>query len=632
MTLSDDLNINQRAAVEWSGGPLLVLAGPGSGKTRVLTEHIAHIIETSPQDRFRVLALTFTNKAASEMRSRLESRIPHEIDRVRATTFHSFAAEILRQHGAHVGVRPDFSIASLQEDRQLLLADAVNASAADEMVEPNPKLLPLIDRLLERGATDDELPDIIKDQGLLETMKRVYPNYRQQMIEQNRLDFASLLYFARRLLAEKPAVSRQVRVAYKHVCVDEFQDTNLGQYRLLHALIGDGPENLFVVADDDQVIYQWNGASLARLDKMRRDYDMTTVQLPTNYRCPADVIEIANRLISHNKGRTAGKLPSESARSMGEPSVWLRQFASLPLELEWVADDIEQRPGKERGNTVVLGRSRKLVAAAAAALEARGIPFALGTRKDRFESPQMRWLLATLRLSLARGDMSQLQELSSSFYQIEGIRIDSKEVEAYASACGGDLLRSWFQRTLEGEQLGSATRHFLEGAKRVIVERLDFRQFSTAALEWGDAIEDRLNQAGNPTGDYADERDTWLAIARDVDARFGADEVTVGLLLQEFDLSPKTPKPPRDSVQCLTIHGAKGLEFAHVYLVGLVEDQLPAYGAIRRGPDSQEMEEERRNCFVAITRAQDTLSLSYSDEYFGWGCRPSRFLDEMGLL
>lgn len=624
------LNINQLEAATWSSGPLLVLAGPGSGKTRVLTEHIAHLIENSPNERFRVLGMTFTNKAANEMRSRLELRIPDQVDRVRATTFHSFAAELLRQHGSHIGIQPDFSILSLEEDRVALLAIAMESRGLP--VDSAPNLISFVDRLLQRGVQDNELDEVIKDDGLLNVMRHVFPAYKKQLLLENRMDFDSLLYFAEDLLSTKSAVARQVRIAYRHICVDEFQDTNLGQYRLLQALVGSRPENLFVVADDDQVIYQWNGASLARLDAMRSEYDMTTVQLPTNYRCPADVIEIANSLIAHNMSRTAGKVPSEAARPLSAPAVRLRRFGCLDDEVAWVAQDIAARHTSERGRCAILGRSRKLVGHAAEAIQAAGLPVALGTRKDGFASPQMQWFLTVLRLSLARGDVACVKKLSTSFQTIEGVSVDPADVAAYASACGGDLLRSWFQRALEQDSLSEVTREFLMKAKQEIVERMEFRRFTNLALPWTDEVEERLSTEENPTGDYSDERAMWLGIARDIDSRFGRDNVTLGLLLQEFDLAPKTPQPPKGAVSCLTIHGAKGLEFAHVYLIGLVEDQLPAYGPIKSGDSSPQMEEERRNCFVAITRTQESLTLTYSDTYFGWATRPSRFLFEMGLL
>ena len=274
----DALNENQRRAVSWSGGPLLVLAGPGSGKTRVLAVRVARIFEES--DEASVLALTFTNKAAAEMRERVEQLLGHRADRARLCTFHAFAADVLRQHGSHIGLRPDFTLLTQDEDRLAVLDEAAAGLPDDDAPLPTDRwnLLRLVDRLFAEsydGGAD--APILVHTPAWL---PRLYERYCQALVAGNRLDFGSLLYFARRLLREKPGVARVVRLGWTHVCVDEFQDTNRAQYDLLRLLAPERRHALFVVGDDDQIIYQWSGASPERLVALRRDYDVGVVRLP----------------------------------------------------------------------------------------------------------------------------------------------------------------------------------------------------------------------------------------------------------------------------------------------------------------------------------------------------------------
>ncbi len=311
MIALSDLNESQRRAVEWDGGPLLVLAGPGSGKTLVLTLRIARLIASAPEERFRILGLTFTTKAATEMRTRLSQLVPEAKDRAQLSTFHAFCADLLRQHGSHIGLRPDFAILTQEADRQAVMSDAI-AALKKEHVQVDTgdlRLMPVIDRLFANCASDSEAANLFSDQERSTKIRALFSEYKQQLIANNRLDFAALLYFGNSLLATKPSVAKQVQIVYPDVCVDEFQDTNLAQYRLLRAIVGSGPARLFVVADDDQIIYQWNGASPERLRELRQDYNMEVIQLPANYRCPSEVIRAANNLIRHNLDRSPGKEP-----------------------------------------------------------------------------------------------------------------------------------------------------------------------------------------------------------------------------------------------------------------------------------------------------------------------------------
>ena len=631
------LNDNQREAVNWGDGPLLVLAGPGSGKTRVLTYRIASIIEKTPGKHFKILGLTFTNKAAAEMRERIASLVPNAGDRTLLTTFHSFSADLLRQHGHHVGLKPDFTILVSDADRCSLLDEAIdrvqNGAGGHGMTSE--RLLPLVSRMIENNVGTERALEALRNSSFddAETLASVYGNYRALMIEKNALDFPGLIAEALGMLEKKPGVRKQIQRIYLYVCVDEFQDTNLLQYRILGHLVNPSTENLFVVADDDQIIYQWNGASPERLWELREDFKMRVLQLPENYRCPREVVELANCLIKHNSDRPAGKTRlTAHKKASGKDVVRVKMSNDFEQEAAWVAKDIGTRPAGERAGCVILARTKKLLEQTVGTLEQSGISAYLAMRKNEFESAPLKWLHSVLRLANARSSREHLRLVCRAFFSLEGINLDVGDIISHAAAGDGDCLRSFARAALDRGEMSPHARNLIEDALPRLSERLDFRSFEKDAFAWFDDF-----QASAPVGEgvfdeYREEKDAWRGLVGEITSKYGEREITLHLLLQELELRSKIPPPPENAVPCLTIHASKGMEFDHVYLIGMVEDQLPSWAAIKKGDDSREMQEERRNCFVAFTRAQKTLSLSCSSRIQGWEKKPSRFLREMGLL
>ncbi len=630
---TDAMNANQKQAVEWNDGPLLVLAGPGSGKTLVLTMRVARLIRENPDARFRVLGLTFTTKAADEMRSRLEVILGDETRRARLTTFHSFCAEVLRQHGSHLGLRPDFDILARDADRLRVLDEAIQGNSALDMPDvPTDSVVRMIDHLFREGhdgSADTPLPF----SGSPKTwMGAVYRTYLDALIRDNHLDYGALLVSCLRLFRERPRIAKHYRIVYPHICVDEYQDTNKCQDRLLRVLCPHDNANLFVVADDDQIIFQWNGTSPARLEDLRRDYRMQVIQLPDSYRCPPEVIEVANRLIRFNLERSAIKEPLRSAVAGGRAdSIRVRRFSDHLAEMAWIADDLRCRALRP-AQCMVLGRSAKLVESAAEALRrADLVPYVVKRRQD-FYSPPLRFVQAALRLAIAPQQSDQMRSMCKAFFDLTGIDVRVEDTEAEGEAHGGSLLRGFLEVT-EGESAGTIdSTSLLEALRDKLVERLEYRDFVDAVFEW---YHDRVrpievSAKQRELDDAEEEIDIWKELSRDVWRHL--DAPTLSRFLQEMDLRPKVTPPGRDAIQCLTIHLAKGKEFDHVYLVGLAEDHLPSYHARRKGARSRAIEEERRECFVGITRAETSLTLTYSASYFGWPKEPSRFLSEMGLI
>lgn len=630
------LNESQLEAVQWQEGPVLVLAGPGSGKTRVLTCRIARLIAESPGLRFRVLGVTFTNKAAAEMRQRIDSLLQDGRDRVTLTTFHSFAAEILRQHGSHVGLKPDFGILADQADREAALADAIKAAIPDdeEFTPKASQLLPTITRMLDECVPINQAEAAVGSHPHAKAVGAVYRAYRERLIASNQLDFASLLALVVEMLEAKPAISKQIRRVYTHVCVDECQDTNSAQFRLLVQIVPETRPNLFVVADDDQVIYQWNGASPARLKELRDRYSMDVIQLPENYRCPPIVIQLANNLIAHNSDRADDKKPLTAHKSGdGNSGLVAKSFRDFSDELAWITETLKAISPKDRSGCVILARRKKLLEEAVSVLTNKSLPAYIAIRKNEFESAPYRFMHSMLRLANAPQDAEHLRRMTKAFFELEGIKIDSQDVVPLASVSQEGYLRAWLQIADERAEVTEATRILLSTARNALLDRLTYWEFIDSSHQWFEAL------LKNPTGssfesafqEFDDEKDIWTSLKGEISQHYTLSDLSLHMFLQELDLRAKEKPAPSDAVRCLTIASSKGMEFKHVYLIGLVEDELPSYYARKKGDQSDEMREERRNCFVAITRAEESLTLTFSTSYFGYQKAPSRFLREMGF-
>ena len=617
------LNENQRKAVCWDDGPLLVLAGPGSGKTSVLTLRLARLVEAN--ENLSVLALTFTNKAAAEMRRRVDQILGYRSDRVRLCTYHSFAADLLRQHGSHLGLRPDFVLLSQDEDRVAFLEEVIRKLPYDDPPQQMDRtnLLSFIDRLFAESYDGGTAAASLTT--LPEWASRLFGCYCEALIADNRLDFGSLLHFARRLLAEKPGVARVLRLSWSHVCVDEFQDTNKSQYDLLRLIAHTKDYNLFVVGDDDQIIYEWNGASPKRLFELRRDYDIELVQLPQSYRCPAPIISLANSLIAYNAGRMPCRTPIVSGITEGLDGGVVRfgAFASPEDEAAFVPRDIEDRRLKS-ADCVVLGRTARLIDGVASALESTGFETNVSRRKSEFETPTFRVFMEALRLANARHDRIILRRLCQAWEGLTGILLEPDAIAAASALVGGDFLRAW----------ADAAKANVSGQAVDLVTRI--QTDLVYSLEFPSVVDWFFNQgwaSGNGGGNAnlsAEERKTWKMLHTEVTKEYGG-KMTLNDYVQEMDLSSKTPPPGPNSVRCLTVHGAKGLEFKHVYLIGMAQELFPSFHALRNGPESKELEEERRNCFVAVTRVEKTLTITWSRQYFQYAKKPSQFLTEMGI-
>lgn len=622
------LNASQEEAVNWNVGPLLVLAGPGSGKTTVLTQRIIRLLKESVGERFRILALTFTQNAAKHMRNKIDNELSQDRERAFLSTFHSFCTDIIRQHGESVGIKIDFSIMTTDLDREDLLSEIIHESIekGHDFKKEDIRFLPKINSFLEQCLEIKEEPLADTD---MEKAKYLFYHYLFKMRSTGRIDYSGLLYFAWQIL-DKKQVFKHYNIVYKYICVDEYQDTNLAQFKVLSRLLKPENPNLFVVADDDQIVYQWNGASPERLIQIIEAYKMGIIQLPENYRCPTQVVSIANKMISNNRYRIESKKPGVSLTPVNdEELVLVKAFNTFAEEIEWIGNDIKIK-GRTSNNTKIMGRTRKLLEDAQKIFAQNSIATVIHQRKAEFESPPLRFLHSLLRLIVSSADKVQIQRLSSAFYQLEGINVDVHLVTGMASLTGGDLLKAWMQIANKREEVSDLTKKYLSliNFDKGLIE---YEKLLTNTFLWLDKLEGLDNQNPELFDNYKDEKDIWNTLFKEIQSSTPS-ELTLSGLLQELDLRDKSEPVPDAAFEIITIHGAKGLEFEHVYLIGMVNDILPSYNSIKLGARPELLEEERRSCYVAITRTQKSLTITYSKNYGNWSKVPSMFLTEMGLV
>ncbi len=618
---SQMLNSNQRQAARWDNGPLLVLAGPGSGKTAVLTLRIAKLIASSPNASFKILGITFTTKAANEMYSRIRELTSEYSQRINICTFHSFCTNLLRQHGSQLDLRPNFSVITDDKDRIAILSELRNRGELE--LDGFEDCLKKIDIMFTHGISVDDLPQYFKNgnEEQCRELQNMFRKYLASLIQENQLDFGSMLHFTRELLSSYPRIAKQVRRAYQYVCVDEFQDTNLAQYKVLRLIAPDTTANLFVVADDDQLIFQWNGADPRRLEELKLDYRPQVIQLPENYRCPAEIVKRANRLISQNTARNSSKVDSIS-QSPVEGRVKLKSFSDFDNEVNGLITELNSIPRNQRETCLVIARSNKLLMEVRDAIQLAGLKAEIVSKRQDFESPPIQLMHLTLKLSNLPDSRSLLNRLCSVATQVNGITVSAEEVSARAKVESITPLRSFFSYLEESETLHS----FAELGLELLCDTLDYRRFVRKSFELFD-VQNESEVAHESFSDYTEDRQNWMRVSEEVYRKHG-ENLSLYLFLQEMDLSPKAKNLSTDCVRLQTVHTAKGVEYSNVYVIGLAEDQFPTYFAKKMGETA--IQEERRNCFVAITRSSQNLYLSYARSYFGWPKQPSRFLSEMG--
>jgi len=621
----DDLSSIQLEATNWNEGSALVLAGPGAGKTRVLTTRIARILHESQDQRFRILALTYTTKAAAEMLERVEILSPDSAeDRTFIGTFHAFCTQILRQHGSHIGIQSDFGIIGQLEEQRDLLAEALESAIASgqDFIQEDIEYLSLIKTLKKKVISTEK----VQNKNPNPQLKKVYQLYESTLRLENLIDFEGLILECCKLLSKMPALAKNLRRVYRYWMIDEFQDTTIAQYWFLFYLSGGEFQNIFVVADDDQIIYQWAGASYKQIVRFRKDYNPKLIQLVENHRCPPEIVTMANLLVSYNKERSPDKRPIIPGKDLPLNAISFHVFESDEEEQNFIVRDILAYKEQKWGDILILGRTRSILGPILKSLTSKGIKATLAQRRDNFISPQFIWWQACLDQALRptnKRTFATLTNAANSFIEID---YDSDELIAEASILGDSYFEYWARKiSIEffplGNKLGLLT---LELAHT----RNNWREITAQVLP---ILCDNSNGEVGIISDVEDDYRAWQNMIKEIKGEIG-QELDLADVVQGIALRSKEPPKDPVSVSLMTVHAAKGLEFDYVYLVGLAEDELPSWQSIRRGDNSPEMEEERRNCFVAVTRTKEKLTLTTAKKYRNYNKKLSRFLTEMALV
>ena len=632
-TLLEPLNPAQREAVSAPPGHLLVLAGAGSGKTRVLAHRIAWLLRVEGQSPWSILAVTFTNKAAREMRARIEGLLEAPIGGMWVGTFHGLAHRLLRAHFADAGLPRGFQI--LDGDDQLRqIKRTLRALELDEARWPPRQAQGFINAQKDAGHRPRHLDGGGDFQQ--ETLIRIYREYQSACDRGGLVDFAELLLRAYELWRDHPDILDHYRRRFRNVLVDEFQDTNAIQYAWLRLLGGDD-NHLFVVGDDDQSIYGWRGARVENIQNLERDLPGTRlVRLEQNYRSTANILAAANALIAHNNGRLGKELWTQGRA--GDP-LYLYAAFNEGDEARWVIGRIQAgiEEGRRRDEHAILYRTSAQSRQFEEALIQAGIPYRVYGGLRFFERLEIKDALAYLRLAVNRDDDAAFERAVNT--PPRGIGQKTLEaLRAEARAAGRTLWASLAALRAQDRlpaRAGTALGRFADLIDGLAAEirGLDLHDQVGRAIERSGLPDHYLKARDGRGQDRIENLQELVNAAR----QFTPDDLEEALPpLEAFlaqaalDAGEAQGDAHDDCVQLMTLHAAKGLEFPRVFLVGLEEGLFP-HGLSAHDP--ARLEEERRLCYVGMTRARETLYLSYAESRRLRGREdfpmPSRFLAEI---
>jgi DNA helicase-2/ATP-dependent DNA helicase PcrA len=639
MDFLDDLNPQQRQAAEASDGPVLVLAGPGSGKTRVLTHRVAYLVQARGIAPRNIMAVTFTNKAAREMRERLEKLLGvSESKELTLGTFHAICARFLRREAPRLDLVREFAIYDADDQLSLVKQALKDLNLDDKKYRPT-----TLQNKISQAKSELVTPELLQPQTYNdEITRRVYERYQALLRENNALDFDDLLMQMVILFDQNPTVLRHYQNRYEHILVDEFQDTNTAQYALVKQLAG-ARRNVFCVGDEDQSIYKWRGADFRNVQRFRDQYpDALVILLEQNYRSTQTILDAAQQVIARNVHRTPKKLFTRLGQ--GVP-ITIHEAYNEDDEAQYVIDTINAlaRKGQAKaGDCAIMYRTNAQSRAVEDAFVRAGMPYRLVGATRFYARREIKDVLAYLHL---------VHNPHNSVALARIINVPSRGIGAKTLAAldrvARDEGKSPYQLIKELSVKG-------KGAPNALVAQLTPRaaqslgQFASLIDGWiarrgkldvGSLLDLVVAESGY--GRYVNDgteegRERWenvqelRGVASDYTRAIGEDPLTAFLEDVSLVSDTDTRDDEADAPTLMTLHSAKGLEFPIVMIVGMEEGVLPHS---RSFDDPDSMEEERRLCYVGMTRAKKRLFLSYAFRRTVWGDsdvrEPSRFLADI---
>jgi len=638
MNILENLNENQSKAVLATDGPLLILAGAGSGKTRVITHRIAYLIREKGVPPFAIMAVTFTNKAAGEMRSRIIDLIGPLGEQVFMKTFHSASVFILRRYGNIIGVPSGFTIYD-QRDQEMLIKDILIEKNLDpKKIRPAmiaSKISEVKDRaeILEGGDVNSLLPDYYSF-----SLADIYEQYQLRLTASNALDFNDLLIKTVELLRKSPETLAALQKKWRYFMIDEYQDTNYSQY-LICKYLASASRNLCVVGDDDQSIYSWRGADVRNILNFEKDYsDARVITLGDNYRSTIQILAVASSIIQKNRFRKEKML--NAFRGEGEPAVWC-QANNEYGEAEYVVNtliSLKHREALKNDDFAIFYRTNAQSRIFEEHLRRENIPYRVVGGLRFYDRKEIRDILAYLRFITNPSDTISLSRIINTPARgIGAVTIEKIKDQAYQEDTSEwEIIR----RGQKGNKKTSAgIRTFadiitrsMEMAPRVPTD-MKLAEFVQEVIELSGYTASLKNDNSLESRSRLENLDEFINSIFEYQ-EFNPD-ATVDQFIQEISLLTTTEQPepedlPLETVTLMTVHNAKGLEFPVVFLTGLEEGLFPHVNS----SDSEEgIEEERRLCYVGITRAKDRVYLTNAHQRRVYGNTqdklPSCFLNEI---
>lgn len=640
MSIYDTLNEQQKEAVLHTEGPLLILAGAGSGKTRVLTHRIAYLIEEKGINPWNILAITFTNKAAGEMRERVDNLVGFGSESIWVSTFHSMCVRILRRHIDLLGFDTNFTIYDT-DDQKTLMKDICKLLQIDTKIFRERSLLAAISQAKNEMVTPEEFR--IQAQGDFSRQKiaTVYEEYEKQMRANNALDFDDLLVKAVQLFQTQADVLDYYQERFRYIMVDEYQDTNTVQFELVR-LLSAKYRNLCVVGDDDQSIYKFRGANIRNILDFEQGFpDAKVIKLEQNYRSTSNILNAANAVIRHNHGRKDKTLWTDNGEG---DKINVRQFDTAFDEAEYIVGDIRERveSGKAAYNDhAILYRTNAQSRMFEEKFVTANIPYKIVGGINFYARREIKDLLAYLKtIDNGRDDLAVRRIINvpkrgiglTSINRVQEYA-SGREIGFYEALRAVDLIPNIGRGASKLESFVALIEHFKTDAKELTISEL-----MQEILEETGYIESLKEEGSEEAESRIENIDELISkiTAYEETCEDRDEPATLNGFLEEVALVADIDSldESNDYVVLMTLHSAKGLEFPHVYLAGMEDGIFPSYMTIT-ADDPEEVEEERRLCYVGITRAEEELTLTCARRRMIRGetqyNKMSRFLKEIPM-
>lgn len=638
MSIYESLNEMQKKAVYQTEGPVLILAGAGSGKTRVLTHRIAYLIEEKGVNPWNILAITFTNKAAGEMRERVDRLVEFGAESIWVSTFHSACVRILRRYIDRLGYDSNFTIYDT-DDQKSLMKDVCKYLQIDTKMYKERTLLSAISAAKNEMISVEEY--LLNAGGDFSKKKiaEVYAEYEKQMRANNALDFDDLLVKTVQLFQTQADVLEYYQDRFRYIMVDEYQDTNTVQFRLIQ-ILSSKYRNLCVVGDDDQSIYKFRGANIKNILNFEEEFpDAVVIKLEQNYRSTSNILDAANAVIRHNMGRKDKTLWTENAE--GE-KITCRHFDNAYDEADYIADSIQQKvreEGASYNDCAILYRTNAQSRMFEEKFVSSNIPYKVIGGVNFYARREIKDLLAYLRtIENGKDDLAVRRIINvpkrgiglTSINRVQEYAIQ-KESNFYEALRTADLIPNIGRALSKLESFTALIEHFKEEAGRMtplalltdIIETLDYESYlEEIDPEDADSRIENVEELKSKVASYEENCEET------------GEQPTLAGFLEEVALVADidTLDEESDYVVLMTLHSAKGLEFPYVFLAGMEDGLFPSYMTIT-ADDPMELEEERRLCYVGITRAMKELTLTCARRRMVHGetqyNKTSRFLKEI---